>query len=153
MSTEILQALLKRNRESINERKLWDFQNSTGYYISQLSITVADFWDNQFRKRKGSLWLTVLEVSAHTELAVMILGLWWSSTSWQGAYSREKPVIPWLRYKREQGKRLESPNPFQGHSHIDLKHLTMPHPLKTLPTPNRAILSNNPYLCGSLGNI
>lgn len=33
-------------------------------------------------KRKGLLWLTVLEASIHGQLATLLLGLWGSSPPW-----------------------------------------------------------------------
>jgi hypothetical protein len=50
--------------------------------VSQLSLAVINAWDNQIIKRKGLFCLTVLEVSVHSWLILLLLGLWWISTSW-----------------------------------------------------------------------
>jgi hypothetical protein len=47
-------------------------------------------------KRKELFWFTVLEVSAQDQLAPLLLGPWWSNTSWQGPTS-------WLQSQRERG--------------------------------------------------
>lgn len=74
-------------------------------YVSQLSITITDTWDNQLTKRKGLFWLAVLEASVQDLSAP---SLW----ACHGTQEQSKTTQLMARSQREEENGV--PPPLQG---------------------------------------
>jgi hypothetical protein len=84
--------------------------------VSFLSLlTNARDKSTSYFLKKGLFWLTVLEVSDHGHLALLLLDLWQSITSWQGAHGGAS-CLPQdsQEAKKRKGKDLHSTILFKG---------------------------------------
>lgn len=96
-------------------------------------------------KRKGLLWLTVLKVSFRGWLAVLLLGLWQGSTSWQEGVAGGNSWPPgWDIKEKEKG--AEVPQYPQGHILSDQGLPSRSYIFMFLPPPNSAA-PNRSNLC------
>lgn len=77
--------------------------------VNQLSVTVTNTWDNQLIKWKDLFWFVTLEVSVLGQLALLLLSLWQSSTSWQGKCGEAKLSPHSQDMEREKKERTGVP--------------------------------------------
>jgi hypothetical protein len=61
--SSLLQALLEKSSFT-QHRKI-----NNASYVSQLSVTITNIWNNLLMKIKGLLWLTSLDIPDHNQLA------------------------------------------------------------------------------------
>jgi hypothetical protein len=99
------------------------------FFISHLSITITNNQDNQFTKRKTLFWLTVLEVLLHDQVASLLLGLWWGSTSLWELLVEQNFLLHSQEAKERNRKRW---SPFKNKFPMTQRPPTRSHLLKVL---------------------